>query len=684
MSDEEIYQALGSAQASEDGLARAMAIVEEQANLREHDNQLFAEWVARMQASEAPQARIALENIERAKQGLEPLPITTDSSEPLDVQTAGPSVAPVDDIVAALNAAHIETVEHQIEPEQNQADEEVPVSIFASLREESIEEAPQEPAVVEPVAEVFHDQVVEIPVVLHAAANEPSEEEFDQLLAESASEATTSITVAGAKPAVTFEHDENFAVSADEDALVEELSRQKTSGSGWWQNAAFWVIAAGVLAPVLGSYVAAAAGLSFGTALAGFSIGLAINLGLIVVAHFVRQRTSEPSVVATRATFGVFGAVVPGVVSLLISIAGLATATIGLVWSFNGVFATTFNLADSALGGFSWASLVAGGAVFVVGIGASLVAKVLDWINGIVAGLLVVAFAVLGLLTRSLISFDSIDFSIDSQKALLFALGTTFIGVFFFGKAPKVSATVFGKGSTVARWVAIVGGAVILPVAVFAHFALVFEQNKPDNGFALVKVAQLLPSSGLATAVIWVVLISAITLLANLTLGVTKSLRGLAVNQERAWFGVVVSAAVGALVLFWPNWSLWLSVLITIIPLGAVSVGFAVGDTIIRRGAYHEASLLRSYGFYGAFNVVGIIGYVLISAATLSISEPNDLAPWLGFSSWSTPFAGAIGFGAAALWVFATSIHRVNVQQKEVAEVELRKASLSSFSGFSE
>ncbi|MEY4311189.1 MAG: hypothetical protein RLZ71_1115, partial [Actinomycetota bacterium] len=60
MTDEEIYKALGDAQATEDGIAKAMAIVEEQANLREHDNQVLGEWIARMQADSRPQAKVAL------------------------------------------------------------------------------------------------------------------------------------------------------------------------------------------------------------------------------------------------------------------------------------------------------------------------------------------------------------------------------------------------------------------------------------------------------------------------------------------------------------------------------------------------------------------------------------------------------------------------------------------------
>jgi hypothetical protein len=93
---------------------------------------------------------------------------------------------------------------------------------------------------------------------------------------------------------------------------------------------------------------------------------------------------------------------------------------------------------------------------------------------------------------------------------------------------------------------------------------------------------------------------------------------------------------------------------------------------------------LRGYGFYGKFNILAIVGYLAAVALGFAISQPTTLAPWLGFASWTTPAAPVIVFAAALVWSAATGVPRILVQQREVAEVEQRKASLSEFTGFSE
>ena len=673
MSDEEIYQALGSAQASEDGLARAMAIVEEQANLREHDNQLFAEWVARMQASDAPEAKIALENIERAKQGLEPLPFVSQAQQAVDA----PVASPVEDVVAALNAAHesqpvvedIELVEEVIE------DDETPPSIFAALHE--TEATPAAKPILEEVS------VVEIPIeVPVAVASE--EDAFDQLLADSAAEATTAIYVAGAEPVVTFDLDENYSVAAEEDATVAEELKPSKHVSGWWQNAAFWVIAVGVLVPVVAAYLAADAGLSLSTALTGFGLGLLVNIGLIVSAHFTAQRSGEDSPVVTRATFGVFGAGVPGLAAFVTSGAVLVLAAIGIVASFNGVFDLGAKFSAPVAGNLSLGTALAISALVVATLFASFGARLFGWLNAVIASVTLIAFVVVGLLTRSMIDFGSIDLSVNYEQAGLLLLGTSLMGVFFYGKAPRVQGANNGLANTTARWSAIAFAAVLLPLAVFAHFELLFTQHLPDDGFQLVKVAQLLPNGLVVDVIVWIIAAAAIALLLNLANGMLTNLKSFALNRIPAWLGVVVALVLCALVFVLPNWSTWLQIAEIAIAVFAVGVGFAIAESILRRGRYHEASLLRAYGFYGSFNIVGVLGFVFFSAATLGISVPNDLAPWLGFTGWTSAFAPAIGLAAGFAWVFATAIPRILVQQREVSEVELRKASLSEFTGFSE
>lgn len=81
MTDEEISQKLGSASADEAGMLAAMEFLEAQTNLREQDNRETETWLSKMRSSEDPRAKIALQNFERAKQGLEPLPLEVPAVE---------------------------------------------------------------------------------------------------------------------------------------------------------------------------------------------------------------------------------------------------------------------------------------------------------------------------------------------------------------------------------------------------------------------------------------------------------------------------------------------------------------------------------------------------------------------------------------------------------------------------
>jgi len=75
LTDEEISQKLGSSSADEAGMLEAMDFLEAQTALREHDNAATADWLEKMNSSDDPRAKIAVENFQRAKQGLEALPL---------------------------------------------------------------------------------------------------------------------------------------------------------------------------------------------------------------------------------------------------------------------------------------------------------------------------------------------------------------------------------------------------------------------------------------------------------------------------------------------------------------------------------------------------------------------------------------------------------------------------------
>jgi len=625
MTDEEIYQALGNAQATEDGLAKAMAIVEEQANLREHDNKLHAEWLARMQASEDPLAKIAIENVDRLRNGLDLLPLTATPEE-----------------IPAVVAEVVEIIEIEV-----------------------------------PATETFV---------------EPEQDPFEALLNEAASEATSAISVPGnvPAPAVTFDEDvpvepaEEFKIAADEDALVFEESIVKPTRSGWRANSAFWFIALGLVVPMVVAYLVAAEAVSFGSALTGYALGTLGVLVLAISAHFTAQRTGEAFVVTKRATFGVFGSFVPGLVTLAFAFSFLVLAVISGVKSFNGVFQLGVGFSDTVFGSVSVATVITIATLVVVSLVAGFAPSARKWINISVAVPLMIAFVVGALATRSQVSLSSIDWAISPIQALTIAGFVTFAGVATYGRAQKVTANALSKVNTFARWSAVVSSVVLVPTLVFAHFFLVYDQNLPGDGFGLLNAFAQVQSPAIATGVLWVGALGVVALLFNLASATLEEVRSFAVNRLRGWLSLVLAVLGVAAVWFIPSWATWLAVSELLFVGVSAVVGMQVADSLFRRGAYHESSLLRSYGFYGTFSVFALIGFVAATAAGLAVTAPNSLADWLGFSGWVTPFSPLVALAFGLVLQLATGFARVKRQQVEVAEVELRKAALSEFPGFSE
>lgn len=628
MTDEEIYQALGNAQATEDGLAKAMAIVEEQANLREHDNQLHAEWVSRMQASEDPLAKIALENLERTQAGLEPLPL----------------------------------------------------EVIEEVQETDV------PVVVEVV------EVVEIEVAIPEPVQADEEDAFDAILAQAANEATSAITVAdNVEPvAVTFEAEpavespDEFETAADEDALVFEEAAAKTHRTGWGANVAFWFITLGVCVPVVIAYLVAVQEVSFGSAMSGFAIGMLAVLGLAISAHFTAQRTSEDFVVTKRATFGVFGASTPGLIALGLSFSLLILGIIGGVQSFDGVFQLGFRFGDHSFVNLSNDTIIELAVLLLLALVVGFAQRARRWINIGSGVFLFIGFVLAALSTRGQVSFSGIDLGVSASQTMTIAGFVALAGIIAYGRAPKVISNSKAKINTLGRWAALVATLVVIPSLVYAHFFLVFDQNLPANGFSLLGIFARVESPAIATAVLWVSALGVLAILLNLGFAVVEEIRSFAVNRLRPWFALVLFAGGSTALWFANSWGTWLSTSQLFLLGVSAAVGIQLADSLLRRGAYHESSLLRSYGFYGSVNVLSVLGFAAATTAGLSVALPVELFTWLGFSGLVTPFAPLIAFAFGFLWQLSTGYFRVKTQQLEVSEVEKRKASLSEFSGFSE
>jgi hypothetical protein len=84
-----------------------------------------------------------------------------------------------------------------------------------------------------------------------------------------------------------------------------------------------------------------------------------------------------------------------------------------------------------------------------------------------------------------------------------------------------------------------------------------------------------------------------------------------------------------------------------------------VSDALARTRGYHEVSLTREYGFYGKFNFVNALGFLLAVALGFGyLNGGPQLSSWTGYLGDLTPeifdLAGssigiAMAFGLAAL-----------------------------------
>ena len=123
--------------------------------------------------------------------------------------------------------------------------------------------------------------------------------------------------------------------------------------------------------------------------------------------------------------------------------------------------------------------------------------------------------------------------------------------------------------------------------------------------------------------------------------------------------------------------------------VAAAWAGIFVSDALARSRGYHEVSLTREYGFYGKFNVVNVLGFLLAVALGFGyLNGGPQLSSWTGYLGDFTPeifeLAGsnigiAMAFGLAALLPVVLGIPRIRKQERNLAELDQRRQELKEF-----
>jgi len=123
--------------------------------------------------------------------------------------------------------------------------------------------------------------------------------------------------------------------------------------------------------------------------------------------------------------------------------------------------------------------------------------------------------------------------------------------------------------------------------------------------------------------------------------------------------------------------------------VAAAWAGIFVSDALARTRGYHEVSLTREYGFYGKFNLVNALGFLLAVALGFGyLNGGPQLSSWTGYLGDFTPeiydLAGssigiAMAFGLAALLPVVLGIPRIKKQERNLAELDQRRQELKEF-----
>lgn len=391
-------------------------------------------------------------------------------------------------------------------------------------------------------------------------------------------------------------------------------------------------------------------GVSFGQAVLVGAIGITISFALVGIIAIAGKRGSAPTMVLSRAAFGVTGQSVPGYVSWLVSIgwetflaimATLATATVFERLGWGGgtttkILAAAFTAAVIVLASVAGYHIImrlqsiltwATGAMTIVYIALTL--DELDWaaIGAIPSGS---AQAVIGALVMVMTGFG---------------LGWINIAADWSRYQSRDAS-----GAKIVAWNTF-GGA-IAPV-ILVTYGLLLAGSRPDlqDGIAadpIGTLAEVLPTWFLLPFLITAVL----ALISGAVLGIYSSgltllSLGVRIPRPAAAFidGMILTAGTVWVVFFAQDFlGPFQSFLITLgVPLAAWA-GVMIADITLRQREYDELALFDAKGIYGAWDWTSVITMVVASVIGwgLVINAFADEAAW---NNWQGYLLGPLGLG---------------------------------------
>ncbi|EPH17839.1 MULTISPECIES: purine-cytosine permease family protein [Dermabacter] len=405
-----------------------------------------------------------------------------------------------------------------------------------------------------------------------------------------------------------------------------------------------------------GSYILGF-GVSFWQATLVTLIGIPISFFLCGLIAIAGKRGSAPTMVLSRAAFGVHGQKVPGIVSWLTSIGWETFLSIMAVLATATVFARLGLPSGTPV---LIAATIAVAALIVIAsvLGYHTIMKlqsVLTWVTGAITILYVIlTFSHIDLNTVLAVPNGSPQQVIGALVMVMTGFGLGWINIAADWSRYQKRETSDGA---IILWNTL-GGAIAPVLLVFFGVLLVASDPSLSSGIAndpIGTLASILP--------IWVLipfwLTAVLALVSGAVLGIYSSgltLLSLGINIPRpaaaAIDGLILTAGTIYVVFFAHDFlGPFQSFLITLgVPLAAWA-GILIADILTRRADYDEHALFDANGRYGSIDWVSILTLVVCSIIGWGLVV-NNFAEAAAWNNWQGYLLGPIG-GRKGDWAFA-------------------------------
>ncbi|WP_027588100.1 purine-cytosine permease family protein [Acidipropionibacterium thoenii] len=410
-------------------------------------------------------------------------------------------------------------------------------------------------------------------------------------------------------------------------------------------------------------------GMSYGAFVLGFGISfwqatVATLLGVVVsfifcgVIAIAGKRGSAPTMVASRAAFGVQGNKVPGIISWITSIgwetslaisAVLATATVfsRLGWSSG----TTVKVIAAIV----VALLIVLGAVAGYHI-IMRMQSVLTWVTGIVT-IIYLVMAVRAIHWDAVAAIPSGPWQsvVGALTMVMTGMGLGWVNIAADWSRYQSREA---RGGSIVFWNTFGGS--LGPV-----FLITFGLLLAGSSKNLSEAVQVDPVGALATILpTWFLVpflvVAVLSLLSGAINGIYSSgltllSLGIRIPRPAASLidGVILTAGTIYVVFLSPNFiSPFQSFLVTLgVPLAAWA-GIMMSDIALRRRAYDDADLFRPEGRYGAVDWVSLVTLVVVTAIGWGLVI--NQYPGVGWNDWQGYLLGPLGLGGReGSWAWA-------------------------------